>query len=258
MNIIKKIWSNLSSFFSSKPEDYKLFDSAADNESKKTVAKEKKAAKTSLKREKSAEAVSTKTVDAKGKSFNDVANRIIERPEPEMVSHEVEDSTPVVVEEPAVVKEEETEIVLSEDVEEEAFTEEDEIVVESEEEKPVEMPEAKPEPAVAVQPAVSVASASTAPTQKRRYSPNEVNEQSAQRLARLLVSEIKLYYMNKAEEIPTDNLFDNLRGPIEKSRQHYRERMNAKGESLPDYFHQELVKSLCGGDESKLGPNYFQ
>jgi hypothetical protein len=93
-----------------------------------------------------------------------------------------------------------------------------------------------------------------------KYQPGAINEQTAQRLARLLVSEIKLYHKSKSEgEDPTDgmNIYDALRDPIEKSRQHYKQRMGKTAiETMPDYFHGELVRSLCGGDASRLGPNY--
>src|SRR5262245_48326136 len=87
-----------------------------------------------------------------------------------------------------------------------------------------------------------------------------MNDQSAQRLARVLISEIKLYYMSKMEgqdESEMRNIYDLLKDPIDKSRQHYKQRVGA-GSSLPDYFHGELVKTLCAGDESRLGPNYTQ
>ena len=83
--------------------------------------------------------------------------------------------------------------------------------------------------------------------------------QSAQRLARVLISEIKLYYMSKLEgrnEVELKNIYDLLKDPIDKSRQHYDQRVGADGSSMPDYFHGELVKTLCAGDESRLGPNY--
>ena len=82
--------------------------------------------------------------------------------------------------------------------------------------------------------------------------------QSAQRLARVLISEIKLYYMDKIDgKNPSDtqNIYDLLKDPIDKSRQHYRQRVGTE-ESMPDYFHGELVKTLCEGDASRLGPNY--
>ena len=82
--------------------------------------------------------------------------------------------------------------------------------------------------------------------------------QSAQRLARVLISEIKLYYMNKIDgqdASETQNIYDLLKDPIDKSRQHYRQRVGTEA-SMPDYFHGELVKTLCEGDASRLGPNY--
>jgi hypothetical protein len=84
--------------------------------------------------------------------------------------------------------------------------------------------------------------------------------ESAQRLARVLISEIKLYYLDKidgqdASEV--QNIYDLLKDPIDKSRQHYKQRVGAEASaSMPDYFHGELVKTLCEGDASRLGPNY--
>ena len=82
--------------------------------------------------------------------------------------------------------------------------------------------------------------------------------QSAQRLARVLIAEIKLYYMDKIDGRnagETQNIYDLLKDPIDKSRQHYRQRVGTEV-SMPDYFHGELVKTLCEGDASRLGPNY--
>lgn len=82
--------------------------------------------------------------------------------------------------------------------------------------------------------------------------------QSAQRLARVLISEIKLYYMDKIDGQDANenqNIYDLLKDAIDKSRQHYRQRVGTDV-SMPDYFHGELVKTLCEGDASRLGPNY--
>jgi hypothetical protein len=93
-----------------------------------------------------------------------------------------------------------------------------------------------------------------------KYQPGAINEQTAQRLARLLVSEIKLYHKSKTEgEDATDvkNVYDMLKDPIDKSRLHYRQRLGKTAiETMPDYFHGELVRALCEGDASRLGPNY--
>jgi hypothetical protein len=92
----------------------------------------------------------------------------------------------------------------------------------------------------------------------RKYDPAAINDQTAQRLARLLVSEIKLYYASVTKGAPPadNNIYDLLKDPIDKSRQHYKQRMGATLATMPDYFHGELVRSLCAGDASRLGPNY--
>jgi len=89
-----------------------------------------------------------------------------------------------------------------------------------------------------------------------RYSPGEASDQTAQRLARLLISEIKLY--NKTEsEGSASNVYDALKEPIDKARKYYGQRLGTSVvDSMPDYFHAELVRALCAGDPSRLGPNY--
>ena len=88
----------------------------------------------------------------------------------------------------------------------------------------------------------------------QKYSPDSMTEQTAQRLARLLISEIKLY--NQTERT-TKNLYDTLKEPIEKARLYYAQRLGPKvAEGMPDYFHAELVRLLCNGDPTRLGSNY--
>ncbi|MGH9908797.1 MAG: hypothetical protein ACRD8U_24830 [Pyrinomonadaceae bacterium] len=90
-----------------------------------------------------------------------------------------------------------------------------------------------------------------------KYDPGTIDERTAQRLARLLISEIKLYNMSKIESAGNgNNIYDSLKDPIDKSRQHYRQRLGEANKTMPDYFHIELVRSLCAGDPSRLGPNY--
>jgi hypothetical protein len=113
------------------------------------------------------------------------------------------------------------------------------------------VPKSKPIPAPVKPPVVQV-------TAEVSVASGEAH-QSAQRLARVLISEIKLYYMSKIEsqnQVELKNIYDLLKGPIDKSRQHYNQRVGADASSMPDYFHGELVKTLCAGDESRLGPNY--
>jgi hypothetical protein len=123
-------------------------------------------------------------------------------------------------------------------------------------------PKAQPAPPV-ISPSVNQQGTNGAASEPQqttgKYQPGAVNEQTAQRLARLLVSEIKLYHKSKTEgEDAIDvNIYDTLKEPIDKSRQHYKQRMGKTAiETMPDYFHGELVRSLCGGDASRLGPNY--
>ena len=118
--------------------------------------------------------------------------------------------------------------------------------------------EHQPEAAATPSPQSAPDSASEPQPGARKYDPSAINDQTAQRLARLLVSEIKLYYASVTKgAAPADhNIYDLLKDPIEKSRQHYKQRMGPTLATMPDYFHGELVRSLCAGDASRLGPNY--
>ncbi len=78
-----------------------------------------------------------------------------------------------------------------------------------------------------------------------------------QRLARLLVSEIKLYNEKKVSEgLQNNNLYDLLKKTIDQSLEHYRSTVGDSTEQPVNYFHDELVKTLCDGDPAKLGPNF--
>ncbi|OGF58724.1 MAG: hypothetical protein A2Y62_12975 [Candidatus Fischerbacteria bacterium RBG_13_37_8] len=78
--------------------------------------------------------------------------------------------------------------------------------------------------------------------------------EEAKRFARLLVSEIKLY--NEAQVAlgrENKDLFERLKDDIERSRKMYMERVSPKIVSATNYFYEELVKTLAGGDPSALG-----
>jgi hypothetical protein len=76
----------------------------------------------------------------------------------------------------------------------------------------------------------------------------------ARRLARLLVSEIKLYNEEQVEEGRRHrDLYLRLREDIDRSRQIYEERVHESVRGASDYFQQELVRSLAGGDPRALG-----
>lgn len=82
---------------------------------------------------------------------------------------------------------------------------------------------------------------------------NALHEE-AKRLARLLVSEIKLYNEEQVLEGRRNrDLYVRLREDIDRSRQIYEERVHESVRTESDYFHQELVRSLAGGDARALG-----
>lgn len=78
--------------------------------------------------------------------------------------------------------------------------------------------------------------------------------EEARRLARLLVTEIKLYNEEKVREgRESNNLYDQLRDDIERSRRIYEERIDDEVREEGDYFQEEVVRILAGGDSTALG-----
>ena len=122
---------------------------------------------------------------------------------------------------------------------------------------------AKPnKPVTAVSPAKPKGKAVTVKAPKVPVADNRLKPTSTsdpQRLARLLVSEIKLYNEKKVSEgLQNNNLYDLLKKPIDQSFEHYRASLGDSSEQTVNYFHEELVKTLCDGDPAKLGPNFPQ
>ena len=79
----------------------------------------------------------------------------------------------------------------------------------------------------------------------------------AQRFARLLVDEIKLYNQAKVTEgRKNKDLYDRLKDEIEKSRATYQKRYGTTVAAGADYFSQEIVRSLAGDDGSLMGANF--
>jgi hypothetical protein len=79
----------------------------------------------------------------------------------------------------------------------------------------------------------------------------------AQRFARLLVDEIKLYNQAKvAEGRKNKDLYDRLKEDIDKSRSTYRKRYGNTVAAGTDYFQVELVRSLAEDDISIMGANF--
>ena len=79
----------------------------------------------------------------------------------------------------------------------------------------------------------------------------------AQRFARLLVDEIKLYNQAKvAEGRRNKDLYDRLKEDIDKSRGTFQKRYGSTVAASGDYFQNELVRSLAEDDLSIMGPNF--
>jgi hypothetical protein len=83
---------------------------------------------------------------------------------------------------------------------------------------------------------------------------DETRREEARRLARLLVTEIKLYNEEKVEESrERGNIYAALREEIDRSRRIFEERVAADVRGEADYFHDELVRILADGDSTTLG-----
>ena len=79
----------------------------------------------------------------------------------------------------------------------------------------------------------------------------------AQRFAKLLTDEIKLYNKAKVEEgRKNHDIYDRLRDDIDKSRASYVKRYGNTVAASTDYFSQELIRGLAQEDASLLGPNF--
>jgi len=82
----------------------------------------------------------------------------------------------------------------------------------------------------------------------------EAQHEEARRLARLLVSEIKLYNEEQVEEgRRKKDVYERLKEDIDRSRQMYEERVEPRILKSTDYFYQELVRILAAGDAKALG-----
>jgi hypothetical protein len=82
----------------------------------------------------------------------------------------------------------------------------------------------------------------------------EAQHEEARRLARLLVSEIKLYNEEQVEEgRRRKDVYERLKEDIDRSRQMYEERVEPRILKSTDYFYQELVRILAAGDAKALG-----
>jgi hypothetical protein len=86
---------------------------------------------------------------------------------------------------------------------------------------------------------------------------NADTHRKAQRFARLLVDEIKLYNQAKvAEGRRNRDLYDRLKEDIEKSRSTFQKRYGNTAAASGDYFQKEVVRSLAEDDYSVMGANF--
>jgi len=121
----------------------------------------------------------------------------------------------------------------------------------------------EPEPAAEV---VEVASARTATAAAPATATDPLaglsaedadTHRKAQRFARLLVDEIKLYNQAKvAEGRRNKDLYDRLKEDIDKSRGTFQKRYGSTAAASADYFQNELVRSLAEDDISIMGTNF--
>lgn len=121
---------------------------------------------------------------------------------------------------------------------------------------------AAPEPAAeVVEVASSTAAASAAAPATDPFagmSPEDADtHRKAQRFARLLVDEIKLYNQAKvAEGRRNKDLYDRLKEDIEKSRSTFQKRYGSTAAASGDYFQKEVLRSLAEDDLSVMGANF--
>lgn len=121
-------------------------------------------------------------------------------------------------------------------------------------------PSPAPSPAPAPTPAPAPAPEPTPPPPAAAAASaldEDPQHKSARKLARLLVSEIKLY--NEAlvvEGRGAGDLYRRLKEPIDQSIALYDRRVPEAVRAHNDYVHDELVRQLAGGDVAKLGSDY--
>lgn len=114
----------------------------------------------------------------------------------------------------------------------------------------------EPEPAVAMSAAAASGGSSAAAAPALNAEDAEVHRK-AQRFARLLMDEIKLYNQAKVSEgRKHKDLYDRLKEDIDKSRATYLKRYGNTAAASGDYFNQELIRSLAEDDVSLLGKNF--
>jgi hypothetical protein len=108
--------------------------------------------------------------------------------------------------------------------------------------------------------AMAAAAAAPATDAFAHMSPEDADvHRKAQRFARLLMDEIKLYNQAKvAEGRKHKDLYDRLKEDIDKSRSTYQKRYGNTVAASADYLSSELIRSLAEDDVALLGPNFHR
>ncbi len=127
-------------------------------------------------------------------------------------------------------------------------------------------PEPEPEPAAEVVEvtahAASASAAASAPAAAAdpfagMSAEDADTHRKAQRFARLLVDEIKLYNQAKvAEGRRNKDLYDRLKEDIEKSRATFQKRYGQTAAASGDYFQKEVLRSLAEDDVAVMGASF--
>ena len=116
--------------------------------------------------------------------------------------------------------------------------------------RPVSSPPLRP----AFSPGPPSATAPPSPARGALAPEDQKAHEDAKRFARLVVSEIKLYNEAKVTEgRKTRDIYERLKEDIERGRQMYSDRVPAPVRDASDYFQDELVRILAGGDAGALG-----
>jgi hypothetical protein len=119
------------------------------------------------------------------------------------------------------------------------------------------VPAARTAPPAAPEPAAVPVVAVVAPTDRASVEAADPERKKARKLARLFVSEIKLYNEKLVVEgRAARDLYARLKDPIDQSLIAFQRRIPEAVRAEFDYMHDELVRQLAEGDVSKLGPQY--
>jgi hypothetical protein len=128
--------------------------------------------------------------------------------------------------------------------------------------KHIAKPAPEPEPAEVVEVAQAASAGAAAPGVAADpfagLSPEDADtHRKAQRFARLLVDEIKLYNQAKVNEGRRNkDLYDRLKEDIDKSRATFQKRYGTTAAASADYFQKEVVRSLAEDNLAVMGANF--